>query len=194
MVTAYPTPNNWRIAFEFLRENPSEDLQLLVDFFRFGRTANVLQAREYPPLVNTLVQASFFGEAKSMIDAGVTARTITGDEPGIRSALTTINARIAQDRAGLDNEIRDARGSGTALQARNVADALYGYGRYAEAAELYRVALTKGGDANLLNTRIGVSLGMAGQRPAAEAALRAVTGPRAELAAFWLAWLNRRPA
>lgn len=192
LVTAYPTPDNWRTAIDFLRETPAEDIQLLVDIYRLARTANVLRAQEYPALANTLIQASFFGEAKAVIDAGVAARTITGNEPEVRTALGLINARIAQDRAGLDGEVREARGSGTALQARNVGDALYGYARYAEAAELYRVALTKGGDANVLNTRIGVSLAMAGQRPAAETALRAVTGPRAELAAFWLAWLNRR--
>ncbi len=73
------------------------------------------------------------------------------------------------------------------------AEAAYGYGRYAEAAELYRVALTKGGeDANLLNVRIGASLAMAGQRAEAETALRAVTGNRSEIAAIWLAWLARR--
>jgi hypothetical protein len=35
---------------------------------------------------------------------------------------------------------------------------------------------------------------MAGRRPEAEAALRLVTGPRADLAGFWLLWLARRPA
>ena len=79
--------------------------------------------------------------------------------------------------------------------ARVVADALFGYARYTEAAEMYRLALSKGGeDANLVNTRLGATLALAGQRAEAEAALRAVTGPRAELAALWLAWLASRPA
>jgi len=41
---------------------------------------------------------------------------------------------------------------------------------------------------------LGASLALAGRRPEAEAALHAVTGPRADLAGFWLAWLARRPA
>jgi hypothetical protein len=76
-----------------------------------------------------------------------------------------------------------------------VADSLYGYGQYAEAAELYRAALQKGGvDANLANTRLGEALALAGQRAQAEAAFHAVTGPRAELAQYWLLWLSSRPA
>ena len=45
-----------------------------------------------------------------------------------------------------------------------------------------------------MNVRLGAALALAGRRPEAEAALRAVTGPRADLAGFWLAWLARRPA
>ena len=47
-------------------------------------------------------------------------------------------------------------------------------------------------DANLANTRLGASLALAGQRAEAETAFRAVTGPRAELAQFWLLWLPAR--
>ena len=72
-------------------------------------------------------------------------------------------------------------------------DAYFGYREFAPAIELYRAALQKGGqDANLVNTRLGAALALAGQRAEAEAAFRAVTGPRAELAQFWLLWLSTR--
>ena len=58
---------------------------------------------------------------------------------------------------------------------------------------LYRTALQKGSvDANLVNTRLGLSLALAGQKAEAEAAFKAVTGPRAELANFYLLWLSQR--
>ena len=56
----------------------------------------------------------------------------------------------------------------------------------------YRAALQKGADANLANLRLGAALAMAGQRAEAEAALRAVTGTRADLANYWLLWLAGR--
>jgi hypothetical protein len=37
-----------------------------------------------------------------------------------------------------------------------------------------------------------MALALAGQRAEAEAALRAVTGPRSQIAAYWLAWLGQR--
>lgn len=193
LLVAYPTSTNWRLAVDVLRERENNDVQYLIDVYRLGRIANVLRREEFVPLANTLIQASYYGEAKGVIDAGIAARTITANQPDVRQLMTQINARLTQDQAGLDGEIREARGSGTALQARNVGDALYGYGRYAEAAELYRAALTKGGqDANLLNLRLGAALAMAGQRAEAETALRAVTGNRSEIAALWMTWLNRR--
>ena len=82
-----------------------------------------------------------------------------------------------------------------ALRAR-LGDAYYGYGQYAEAAELYRAALQKGGeDPDLVNIRLGAALALAGQRAEAETAFRAVTGgPRAELAQYLAALAGQRPA
>jgi Flp pilus assembly protein TadD len=85
--------------------------------------------------------------------------------------------------------------TGTATQARTAGDALLSLGRNAEAAEMYRLALTRvGEDPELVNTRLGIALARAGQRAEAEAAFRAVTGSRAELAALWQVWLARPSA
>ena len=60
------------------------------------------------------------------------------------------------------------------------------------AGKLYRAALAKSGvDANLVNTRLGIALAASGDKAGAEAAFKAVTGPRAELANLWVAWLSR---
>ena len=79
--------------------------------------------------------------------------------------------------------------------ALGTADAYLGYGNWAKAAELYKVALAKGGvDAPTVNTRLGYSLGMTGDKAGAEAALKAVTGtPRDQLAKYYQIWLAQRP-
>jgi hypothetical protein len=46
-------------------------------------------------------------------------------------------------------------------------------------------------DANVVNTRLGIALAASGDRTGAEAAFKTVTGPRAELANLWVAWLTR---
>ena len=56
----------------------------------------------------------------------------------------------------------------------------------------YRLALQKGGiDANTANTRLGIALARSGDKAGAQAALAAVTGPRAPIAHYWVIWLNR---
>jgi hypothetical protein len=194
LLRAYPTAANWRRALEVVREPAGQDNQLLLDVYRFARAANVMQPGEYVALAQTLNQAGLPGETKAVLDAGVAAGTIQASQSDVRRLLGVANSRITEDRAGIAAQVRQARSASGGRQARIVADALAGYGRHAEAAEMYRLALTKGGeDANLINTRLGATLALAGQRAEAETALRAVTGNRAELAALWVAWLNRRP-
>jgi hypothetical protein len=192
LLRAYPTAANWRTAVSMVRQNSGQDNQLLIDTYRFARAANVIERNEYLVLAQSLDQAGLPGETKAIIDAGIAAGAVQSSSADVTRLMGVTNRRIAEDRAGLTGQIQQARSASTGRQARIAGDVLYGYGRYAEAADLYRVALTKGGeDANLVNTRLGASLALAGQRAGAEAALRAVTGTRAELAALWLAWLNR---
>ena len=60
---------------------------------------------------------------------------------------------------------------------------------------MYRLAQTRvGEDPDLVTTRLGIALAMAGQRAEAETAFRAATGTRAELAALWQVLLSRPAA
>ncbi|HZG47391.1 MAG TPA: hypothetical protein VEZ41_14165 [Allosphingosinicella sp.] len=193
LLKAYPTAANWRRGLDVVREGlPQNDNQALIDAYRFARAANIIQPREYLSLATTLDQAGLPGETKAVLDAGIAAGAVQASQADVARLLGVANRRIGEDRAGLPAQIRQAQSASGGRQARITADVLFGYGRYAEAAELYRLALTKGGeDANLVNTRLGAALALAGQRAAAETALRAVTGNRADLAALWLAWLGR---
>jgi len=194
LLRAYPTPANWRTGVDLLRGGVS-DTQLLLDIYRLARVANVIQAQEYVALAQMLDQAGLPGETKAVLDAGVAAGALQSSQGEVSRLLGVANRRTAEDRSGLTSQIAQARSSSRGREARVVADALYGYQRYAEAAELYRLALSKGGeDTNLVNTRLGATLALAGQRAEAEAALRAVTGARSGLAQLWLTWLASRPA
>jgi len=195
LLAAYPTPRNWRTAIDFVRERGGSDAQSLLDIYRLARTAGVIKPDEYLALAVTLDQAGLPGETKAVIDAGVAAGALQASQGDVSRLLQVANRRIVEDRAGLASQVQQARAAANGRQARIAGDVLFGYGRYAEAAEMYRLALTKGGeDAGMVNTRLGATLALAGQRAEAEAALKAVTGPRAELAGLWLAWLGRPAA
>ena len=54
------------------------------------------------------------------------------------------------------------------------------------------VAGMSGADVATANLRLGMALAMSGDKAGAETALKAVTGPKASLAQFWLAYANSR--
>lgn len=192
----YPTPANWRDAIRIYREISSPSAALTLDAMRLARVAGALQGQaDYMSYAEMLHQSALSGEVKAVLDEGVSRGAIRAQDTLVAQLLAASSRRIAEDRTGLDAQIPQARAAPTGRLARVIGDALYGYGRYGEAAELYRAALGKPGeDRNLLNLRLGAALAMAGNRAEAEAAFRAVSGDPAGVAQLWLAWLARRTA
>ncbi len=193
LVAAYPTPLNWRDALLSYRELAPADPTLDLDVRRLLRASQALSGeRDHIEYAQAATDAGLHGEAKAVLDEGVARGLVEPTKPAVATAITAANRRATPDRAGLARLRAAALAAATGQQARAAGDAHFGHGQYAEAAELYRAALQKGGeDANLVNARLGAALALARRRPEAEAALRAVAGPRADLAGFWLAWLAR---
>lgn len=194
LVAAYPTPANWREALAAYRDLAGDPV-LDLDIRRLMRAAGVLAGeRDYMEFAGALADARLIGEARAVIDEGLQRNMV--ETARIAPALATriAPAAVSRDRAALPG-LRTRAQSGTGAAARTAGDNFYAFGQYAEAATLYGLALQKGGeDPNLVNLRLGAALAMAGRRPEAEAALRLVTGPRADLAGFWMTWLARRAA
>ncbi|MEA3040391.1 MAG: hypothetical protein QOE79_2904, partial [Sphingomonadales bacterium] len=195
LVAAYPTAVNWRDALLDYRELAPADPALALDIRRLMRAADALGGeRDYLEFANLLGSAGLPGEAKAMPDEGVTRGVLDVGKPAIAAAIASVARRATADRAALPG-LRARAAAGTAAQAVAAGDAYFAFGQHVEAAALYQAALQKGSeDPNLVNTRLGAALALAGRRPEAEAALHAVTGPRADLAGFWLVWLSHRPA
>jgi tetratricopeptide (TPR) repeat protein len=195
LVAAYPTPANWRDALLDYRELAPADPALALDIRRLMRAADALGGeRDYLEFANLLGTAGLPGEAKALLDDGVTRGVLDIAKPAIAAAIAAVTRRAVTDRAALPG-LRARAAAGTGAQARAAGDAFFAFGQYADAAALYQAALQKGGeDPNLVNSRLGAALALAGRRPEAEAAFHAVTGPRADLAGFWLVWLAHRPA
>jgi Tfp pilus assembly protein PilF len=194
LAAAYPTSVNWRDALLSYREL-APDPALDLDVRRLMRASQALAGeRDYLETAEALDRAGLPGEAKAVLDEGISRNMLEAAKPVVAQAMTATVRRAAADRAALPRLRAQAQAAAVGAPARTAADAHFAFGQYGEAAELYRLALQQGGeDANLVNLRLGAALALAGRRPEAEAALRATTGPRADLAGFWLAWLARRP-
>jgi tetratricopeptide (TPR) repeat protein len=196
LVSTYPSVVNWRDALNVFRVANPADPTLDLDIRRLQRATEALAGeRDYLDYAQAAERAELGGEAKAVIDEGVTRGMLSASEPVVRQLTTAVNRRATTQRGGLARQRTSALAAATGGAARAAGDLHFGFGQYGEAAELYQAALQKGGeDANLVNTRLGAALALAGRRAEAAAALRAVTGPRADLAGFWLAWLARRPS
>jgi len=196
-IAAFPTPGNWRDVLTVFRTVGTVDPSESLDAFRLMRATGALAGeRDYLGLAQALDQAGHAAEAKAVLDEGVARRMVTASEAAPKALLTALGPRITRERSGAAAQLTQARGAtGTAAQARAAGDTALSLGRHAEAAELYRLALTRvGEDPNLVYTRLGIALARAGQRAEAEAAFRAVTGTRSELATLWLFSLARPAA
>lgn len=207
LVAAYPSAANWRDALLDYRALAPADPALGLDIRRLMRATDSLGGeRDYfefaallgtpglPGMASVTPAANLPGEAKALFDEGVTRGVLDTGKPADAAALAAVTRAAAPARAALPG-LRTRAAAGTGAQALAAGDAFFGFGQYGEAAALYQAALLKGGeDSNLVNSRLGAALALAGRRPEAEAAFHAVTGPRADLAGFWLIWLAHRPA
>ena len=195
LVSTFPSPLHWRDALLTYRTYSAPDPALELDIRRLMRATEALAGeRDYLEFAQAL-RAANPSEAKAVLDEGVSRGMLDTSEASVRSVITAVTRPATTERNGLAAARTRALAAATGADARAAGDAHFGAGQYAEAAELYGAALQKGGeDPNLVNSRLGAALALAGRRPEAEAAFRSVTGPRADLAGFWLAWLSRRPA
>jgi tetratricopeptide (TPR) repeat protein len=192
LVRLYPSKDNFKNAIALYRSRANlsgdSELDLLRLLFASGGMSN---ANEYLSLARYLQDAGLPGEVKTVIESGVRSGVLK--PASAQQVLATATTRIAEDRASLPGVEAKARKAATGSLALSTGHAYAGYGDYNKAVELYSLALQKGGvDANLVNTRLGIAYALSGRRVEAEAAFKAVTGARAELAGLWMTWLAQR--
>ncbi len=195
LVSAYPSPTNWRDSLIIFRDSAGLDDQGSLDIFRLMMATNALAGeKDFFEYAETANLRGYPGESKRAIDAGIAAGAISPSKPITRELVNLVTPKIAGDKASLPGLEKEARASKTGKLASGTADAHLGYGNFAKAVELYQLALSKGGvDSAVVNTRLGFALGQTGDKAGAEAALKAVTtGKRAQLAQFYQAWLANK--
>lgn len=197
LIAAYPTPSNWRDALLLFRDGttPKLDDQGNLDVFRLMDAAGALNGeRDYAEYVETAIGKGLPGEAKAVLAEGVQKGMISSSKPYVAEYSKSIAARIGADRAGLAGIDKEARAAANGKPAMGEGDAYYGYGDYAKSAEMYRLALSKGGvDAATANLRLGAALARGGDKAGAATAFAAVGGgPRGVLAQYWSLWMTQK--
>lgn len=195
LLKAYPNATNWRDALIIYRDSSKLDDQGNLDVLRLLRANSALTGeRDYAEYAETAALRGFPGEAKAVLDEGVAKGALKAGTPFVKELLASVNPKVASDKASLPGLEKEARAAANGRMALATADAQLGYGNWAKAAELYKLALEKGGvDTNVVNTRLGFALANTGDKAGAKAALANVTAPpRGQLARFYTIWADSK--
>lgn len=194
-VTAYPTSKNWRDMLILSGIQPNALITLdeaqKVDVFRLMRTTNSLADQvDYLQYADSVNRRGLPSEAQAVIKEGLASGKIPATNTAAKSLLAeaTKNANLDGPLAPLEKRAATAANGKIAA---GTADAYLGQNNYAKSAELYRLALTKGGvDADEVNLHLGIALAKSGDKAGAKAAFDAVKGaPRNAVADLWSTWL-----
>jgi tetratricopeptide (TPR) repeat protein len=193
-ISAYPSATNWRDALRILASESKLPENDLIDVYRLQLATKALAGTaDYARFANLSSKLGYPGETEAVIKAGIAAGALNASNSEVASMLKVATGKVGADKAGLAAATAKALSSGNAKLAMAQGDANYGYGNYAKAAEVYRaVAGMSGADVATANLRLGMALAMAGDKAGAEAALKAVTGPKTALAQYWLAYAASR--
>ena len=193
-VEAEPNAKNWRSLLRGYQDThrtltKSENLDLM----RLMRTTGSLESEyDYSEYAEAAVSSGLPGEAKAVIDEGRSKGKVGASK--LSEVYQIANSRVAGDKASLPAGERDAAKAANGKIASSTADAYLGYGDYAKAATLYKLALQKGSvDAGEINTRLGIALAKSGDTAGAKAAFEQIAaGSRKDIAKFWLLWLGKQ--
>ena len=199
LIRHYPTQSNWRSVLVNYRNFHQLDGQVSLDLFRLMRVANsVAGERDYYEYAALATERGLPGEAKAVVaEAFLRDKSVSSSRP-LKEIGDLAGSKVAADHAGLAAAAaaapngKNKAGAASGRQALGVADAYLSYGEDAKAIPLYRLAISKATDVdmNAANMRLGIALARTGDAAGARAAFGLVQGPRADVAKFWLLYLD----
>jgi tetratricopeptide (TPR) repeat protein len=189
-VAAYPNPDSWRNAIAVFRNQSHQDVEGTLDLLRLMQATGAMTTPgDYALFAESAAEQSNYNEAQAVIDAGVAAHIVNTSTPQFRDIVAGLKGKPKATAADLQAA---AKMSPSATNLLRIGDRYYGMGDYAHAADIYRQVLAKpGADKDVANLHLGMALARAGDKAGATAALNAVTGARADIAKYWLVYVQQ---
>jgi len=194
LVRSSPTPEHWLDAIQVIGALNSYDAQAQLDLLRLMRTTGSMQRNDYIEYVQSADPRRMANEVLAVLDEGVKAGVIKTSDAVYTENKATADARAAADRKEAPGLVAASKSAANGVTAQGTGDAFFSFADYAQAAEMYKLALDKGGlkDPEMVRTRLGIAQAQQGQYDAARATFKQVTGVRSTIAAMWLAWINSK--
>ncbi len=193
-VAAAPSAVHWRDTINIYRNMSGLERQQLIDMMRLARATKALSGEsDYAAWASSLINHGYPSEGLALLQEGAASGSIRLTSPSIAPLVTVARAKSPGEKALLTAAGKNAPSAATAKPAMLAADGFFDAGDYAQAASLYRTALTKPGvDKDLANLRLGMALSMSGDKAGAATALQSVGGTQAEVAKYWMVYTTGR--
>jgi tetratricopeptide (TPR) repeat protein len=188
-IAAYPSNDSWKNAILIYRQIATPDVESTLDLLRLMQTVGALStAGDYSLFASAAADQLNFVEAQSVLDAGIAAGKVDPAGPQFRDLVSGVKAKQKPTAADLAVAMKSAANTKALIR---IGDSYAALGDNAKAIEVYRAALKKpDADAAVANIHLGIALARSGDKAGAKAAFEAVTGARAEVAKYWLLYLQ----
>lgn len=195
-LAAYPTQKNWRdmLVLYGLQQGSvaTLDTPQKIDLFRLMNDTNSLADQyDYMDYAQKLRDRGLPVESSKILQKGINSGKVPAGNSEAKAMQAELKKFVASESPLGPLETK-AKSAGDGKLAAQTADAYLSQENNAKAAELYRLALQKGGvNADEVNTRLGIALSRQGDKEGARAAFTAVQGsPRQGLAQLWITHLD----
>lgn len=195
LVSHSPTADNWLKALQVVGQvSLVDDPQVRLDLLRLmALTDSLSDRREYISYIEAADPRIMANEVAKVLDAGVRAGVFSNGDEYYAEIRRVVDERAPVDRADAPQLAAEARAAPAGRPAQNAGDVYLSLGSYAEAEEMYALALEKGGvDRDQLLTRLGIAQVYQGKYAEARATFSQVTGARAPVARMWTAYVESR--
>ncbi|MGN6375960.1 MAG: hypothetical protein ACTHMG_10425 [Sphingomonas sp.] len=196
-LNAYPTAKNWRAAIEvFGFQGPTADRMgkpQKLDLYRLMDVTDALADRQsYLSYANGAVELGLPEEAVTVIAKGKSKGVIPAGDSAAASIEKSAKTGIASE-GSLDSLAKKAQASAKGDLASQTADAYLGKGDYAQAVQLYKLALQKGvSNTELVHLHLGIAEARSGDKAAAINDFAAVQAqPSKDIASLWTTWAKQ---
>lgn len=194
LVTHGSSDKKWLQALQVVNSLNAGDRQAQLDLLRLMALTNALSdRREYVSYIETADPRVMSNEVARVLDAAVQAGVMTTGDQYYGDVKRVVDERAPADRKDAPQLAAAARKSATGRDAQYAGDVFLSLGSYAEAEEMFKLALEKGDiDRDLTLTRLGIAQVHQNKYADAKATFAQVSGSRATVARMWGAYASSR--
>jgi len=189
LLTYYPSPETWNRLLDGYIEQTNHDHELLSLYRLSEDVGSLVKPRQYIDMAQALYVGGFAIESERIMDKGLAAGLFQGEElTRAQRTRDTAKRKADEDRKSLATADKALAAAKNGTAAYKIGQLYFSAGKYPEAAEAMRKALTLPGleDIDDANMELGIALARSGKKAEAVKAFDAVKDPKfAEVARLW---------